>query len=475
MIKPVEQHDPLQRYAQVAQLGGMMDASQLAGLQRKKLVQDMAEDDSWKASIADWAKDPTKPLSPQAWAASPKNAAAFQKQQIDAQKSKAELEKTNLEVAGKRMAQTRDIIAGIGSEADLPFAKEQMQRLHGLDVVAQMPFFQQPFTPEAQQRAVLTADKLLERMTPKFEKVQIDNGGVITTETLDMNPFTNPGIKDKKIVTQKVASPDARLSDDRARQEGALTRAKPVWDEQRGVWVTPPGGGASSAPAAAAPAPAAMASVATPSAAATPAPTAPRAAAPGGFVKVDGLPARASDVASLRKEFNDLPEVKNFRAAVPVFDSATKAPDTKAGDIQFAYTIGKIFDPNSVVREGELKLVGDAANVMQKYMGELRALTEGKGRLTPQTRAELLATAQARMGELKSAHDAARTTYERQADTQGLPKDQIFVEIGTKPAAPKPPTMFDQMPDPSKYRGRRLQADDGTVYQSDGGKWVKQR
>jgi hypothetical protein len=35
--------------------------------------------------------------------------------------------------------------------------------------------------------------------------------------------------------------------------------------------------------------------------------------------------------------------------------------------------------------------------------------------------------------------------------------------------------MFDAPPDPSKYKGKRLLADDGTVYVSDGASWVRQK
>lgn len=134
-------------------------------------------------------------------------------------------------------------------------------------------------------------------------------------------------------------------------------------------------------------------------------------------------------VTAIRSRYEDVPEVKNYRAVVPIFNSAVNAPDTRAGDIQFAYTIGKIFDPNSVVREGELKLVGEAATVMQKYLGELRTLTEGKGRLTPQTRRELLETARARAVELQNAEQAARKPYAEQAAARNLPAHQIFGDM----------------------------------------------
>jgi hypothetical protein len=40
-------------------------------------------------------------------------------------------------------------------------------------------------------------------------------------------------------------------------------------------------------------------------------------------------------------------------------------------------------------------------------------------------------------------------------------------------AAPAGKT-FDSMPDPSGYKGRRMQADDGTIYRSNGSKWVRE-
>lgn len=228
MIQPVApQMDPLARYAQVAQLQAMGDASDLNALQRKKLVTDMDEEARWKAALGKLT-DFTKPLPAEAVAAAPMRAMQFEKLRLEGDKARADLQKTNLEIAGKRLSQTRDIIAGIGSDADMAFAKEQMMRLHGPEVVAQMPFFQQPFDRERQRQAVMTAEQLVTALTPKIEKVQIDNGGVITTEMVDINPFTNPGVRNMKIVTQKVESPDAKLADKRAREEG---------DKNRGVTI----------------------------------------------------------------------------------------------------------------------------------------------------------------------------------------------------------------------------------------------
>lgn len=162
---------------------------------------------------------------------------------------------------------------------------------------------------------------------------------------------------------------------------------------------------------------------------------------------------------ALRKEFNTLPEVKNYRNVVPMINSVMRAPDTIAGDIELAYTVGKILDPDSVIREGELKLVGNAATILEKYKGELRALTQGKGRLTPVTREALFTMMEGRTGELKSAHDAARIAYEGVARQRGLPAEQIFIELRHTPRVPTP-------------RPQAVNPQTGQVIEWDGTRWV---
>lgn len=134
----------------------------------------------------------------------------------------------------------------------------------------------------------------------------------------------------------------------------------------------------------------------------------------------------SEQAANVRQEINKLPPVQNYREALPVFQSATKAPDTPAGDLDLIYAVGKVFDPNSVVREGEMALVIKAGTPMQRWEGTVRSIMQGKGRLTPSQRAQLTATLQGRVNELKAAHDRALTPYQSQIKALGLPEDQIF-------------------------------------------------
>lgn len=130
----------------------------------------------------------------------------------------------------------------------------------------------------------------------------------------------------------------------------------------------------------------------------------------------------------LRKEFNDLPEVKSFKTVIPVLKSVQNAPDTTAGDLDFIYGVGKILDPTSVVREGEMNLVIKSGSPIERALGAMGYVV-GRGRLTPAMRAKLVGMLEGRVGEIESQYNAARQTYERAADSTGLPKDQIFTEM----------------------------------------------
>lgn len=132
-------------------------------------------------------------------------------------------------------------------------------------------------------------------------------------------------------------------------------------------------------------------------------------------------------VMSIRKEFNDVPEVKNFRTVIPIVESAKTSPDTPAGDLNLIYAVGKVLDPTSVVREGEMSLVIKSGSPLERFKGVVNYI-QGGGRLTPQLRQELTTMLDGRVGELQRGYNSARELYGRSAAAQGLPQDQIFME-----------------------------------------------
>ena len=166
----------------------------------------------------------------------------------------------------------------------------------------------------------------------------------------------------------------------------------------------------------------------------------------------------ADAVSGIRKEYNGLEQVKAYRSALPALQSAAQAPDTPAGDIDLIYAVGKTLDPNSVVREGELNLVIKSGSPLQKFQGYVNYISQGRGRLPPVQRRELVSMLQGRAAQLKAAHDTAAAPFVKQAQAMGLPLDQVFQQEA--PAAPK--TVVRTGTD--KKTGRKVvQYSDGTI------------
>lgn len=158
----------------------------------------------------------------------------------------------------------------------------------------------------------------------------------------------------------------------------------------------------------------------------------------------------ASKIASakLRKEFRGLQSVKDYETTLPLIESAKRAPDTRAGDLQLIYTVGKVLDPGSVVREGELKLTQGAAPFVQQLAGKIRG-EFGKGRLTPQTRAEMVATLEQRQSGYKDAYTRDYDTYSQYATDSGT---DAFGIVGKRPETAYAPSAQTQAGQPKRVR-----------------------
>lgn len=130
---------------------------------------------------------------------------------------------------------------------------------------------------------------------------------------------------------------------------------------------------------------------------------------------------------SLRKEYTGAGETKRYVEADPIFRSMVKSAsnDTGAADLDLVYGIGKIMDPGSVVREGEMVMVNKAspfAEMLQGYIGSI----QGQGKLTPETRSRLLEMARTRMGELRMAHDEITGGITSRAKERGIDPNRVL-------------------------------------------------
>lgn len=150
-----------------------------------------------------------------------------------------------------------------------------------------------------------------------------------------------------------------------------------------------------------------------------------------------------SDVTNLRKEVQQLPSYKNLQQAAPIYRSMfdTAGRNTKASDLNLVYGLGKIMDPTSVVREGEMIMVKNSAGMSEQLMGAINALNGGAA-LTTETRQALMQEAYSRMDTYRQQFDQDMGQYRGIVGRRGFNADDVIPNVGEfKPyeAAPKPP------------------------------------
>ncbi|MGJ3630211.1 hypothetical protein AB5I41_31445 [Sphingomonas sp. MMS24-JH45] len=86
----------------------------------------------------------------------------------------------------------------------------------------------------------------------------------------------------------------------------------------------------------------------------------------------------------LRADYEALPSVKTYTAALPVYAAGLRSGADAAGDLNLIYAYAKVMDPNSVVREGE------QASVAGGTLGSIRRPRSFKSSLAKGGRSSLV-------------------------------------------------------------------------------------
>ncbi|MBB4215557.1 hypothetical protein FHT79_002726 [Rhizobium sp. BK212] len=148
-------------------------------------------------------------------------------------------------------------------------------------------------------------------------------------------------------------------------------------------------------------------------------------------VVYQGTGYKPEDVSNLRKEVQNLPTYKSYQQAAPVFQSMidTAKTDSKASDLNLVYGLGKIMDPNSVVREGEMVMVNNTASLPDWFSGIINSVNGGQ-RLTPETRQAILAEARSRMGAYRGALDNDIGQYRGIISRRGMNEADVLPTLG---------------------------------------------
>lgn len=135
----------------------------------------------------------------------------------------------------------------------------------------------------------------------------------------------------------------------------------------------------------------------------------------------------------VRKEFNDLPEVKNYKIAFPAYkaisDAATR--NTPQADISLIYGLAKLYDPTSVVREGEYNTIANSQAIPEWLKGQAQRVMGG-GKLTPETKRQIMTEATGRVVTYQTEFEKAQKTYESIVKDRGGDPSKVFTPVGEK-------------------------------------------
>jgi hypothetical protein len=104
--------------------------------------------------------------------------------------------------------------------------------------------------------------------------------------------------------------------------------------------------------------------------------------------------------------------------------------NTKAADLNIVYGLGKIMDPGSVVREGEIAMANNAQGWQEKLNGIIGQINS-EGGLTPAGRERLMAEAHSRITAYKQQYDLDAGRYKGITERNRINKDDVIPDFGT--------------------------------------------
>lgn len=154
-------------------------------------------------------------------------------------------------------------------------------------------------------------------------------------------------------------------------------------------------------------------------------------------------PPFSSDYKDYNSYTDDLraePSVNKYRESLDIYSSMTKSfsSESTASDLDFVYGFAKIMDPGSVVREGEYATVANSPAIPEQIRGRLQYVIEGKAKLTPKVKREMLEITGNRLNSYRENADKIVERYRTNAQNFGLDPDLVAPEgfLGETPTVP---------------------------------------
>lgn len=146
------------------------------------------------------------------------------------------------------------------------------------------------------------------------------------------------------------------------------------------------------------------------------------------FKKGLDAPQKAYDNESKLRGELEAP-LKQFQTSTRIFGTMIDAADKddKIADISLISGIAKLRDPDSAVMQGEFNVNTDTASWLEKQFGNVRSVVDGKGRLSPETRAKMLSAAQDYWENSRQQYEFAAVPRVDMARRERLNPDNVLM------------------------------------------------
>jgi hypothetical protein len=152
----------------------------------------------------------------------------------------------------------------------------------------------------------------------------------------------------------------------------------------------------------------------------------------------------------LRKEFETKPEVKDFKAVDAAYrqiKSLSGQKPTAQNDMATVFSIMKMLDPGSVVREGEYATAQNSAGIPDQIRNAYNKALSGQT-LNPKQRTEFTNTARTIYGSQRQRYEAVADSFRGYADGYGVNASNVVPP--PVQGAKKAPTGAWHIEDPKK-------------------------
>jgi hypothetical protein len=147
--------------------------------------------------------------------------------------------------------------------------------------------------------------------------------------------------------------------------------------------------------------------------------------------------------AKLRKEFNNLQEIKDYNniktkynGMVVALQEANTSKNLVAADQALITLFNKMTDPNSVVRESEYARTGANIPLINQIKGKANKIISGGAGLTPEERTAIVRMGKLFMGTYQNNYNQRTEEYKGYARQRGLDPDTVIAPINQQNNVP---------------------------------------